>query len=364
MKNKILSIFILCLLLTFITGCIVPGGNTTEETETAAEEEESSIAPLQTATTVFTTPITINTPIPLEEEILEPTETPMMVITATEVSEAAPTETAVEESIKTECKFDGTMSILLLGHDNGKGVAPFGADGIRLIKLDFENNSAKIFAFQSDLKLSSPNLSASYGITESRIGTAFHTIMQREWGDQNLITLSTNGIAQILYDNFAVLPDHYVAIDQFLMGKLIDKVGGIEINVPEKLVTDKMTFNSGSQTFNGNQAWLYMIYAKNTADEWKRQERQELVFEALRSKLLSPSILSKLPGIYDEVKSSVVSDFSVEQIINFMCVLENLPEENIKYDTFPSSMINVQTGDLMTLKDLNTAKQYVQDFLQ
>lgn len=302
------------------------------------------------------TPIVMGTPVPL----VSPTSLATTAGTGTE--EIVPTATDTVSSASGEvCGMSGEMFILFIGQDGAKGLPPYGADAIRVVKIDFDMNRAAVFAFQRDLKLPTPNLQISYGISEYYLGSAYHAVYQRVAGQPNPHTTSTSAVAQIIYDNFGVKADHYVTLDENFVAKFIDEIGGIDVDVSEKFVTPNYTFNPGSQHFNAMQTWEYITYEVNKQDESKRLSRQDVVFDALWKKILSPSILSSVLDIYNIVSSSVVTDFSVEQITSLTCVFEQMPKDKVTFATFPNSMITQHSDRSMTLNDMNAAKRLVQD---
>ncbi|MCJ7623815.1 MAG: LCP family protein [Anaerolineaceae bacterium] len=318
---------------------------TPEEASFPTEEEHST-----------STPIVEDTPVPT----VSPTPIPTATETASEEMVATATDT-VSSAAGEKCGMSGDMFILFIGQDGAQGLPPYGADAIRMAKIDFDTNKAAVFAFQRDLKLPTPNLLSSYGISEYYLGSTYHAVIQRVANQPDPHTLATSAVAQILYDNFGILADHYVTLDENFVAKFIDEIGGIDVAVPEKFVTPIYTFNPGSQHFNGNQTWEYITYEENRQAEAKRLNRQEIVFDGLREKILSPSILSNVVDIYNVVSSSVVTDFSVEQILSLACVFENLPNDQVTFTTFPDNMITQHADSSMTLNDIVAAKQLVED---
>ena len=324
---------------------------TTFSTETPTEESFPSEDTHSTST-----PIVMDTP--------EPLVSPTSLTTASDTSGEAvvPTATDTVSSVSSEeCGMSGEMFILFIGQDNAQGLPPFGADAIRVTKIDFDMNRAAVFAFPRDLKLPTPNLQSSYGISNYYLGSAYHAVYQRVAGQPNPHTISTNAVAQIIFDNFGVLADHYVTLDENFVAKFIDEIGGIDVDIPEKFVTPNYTFPPGSQHLNGMQTWEYITFEENKQDEGKRLKRQDIVFEGVWEKILSPSILSNVLDIYNVISSSMVTDFSVEQILSLSCVFEHLPKNQVTFTTFPDNMITQNADNSMTLNDLVAAKRLVQD---
>jgi LCP family protein required for cell wall assembly len=354
--SVIIGILLIGLIATAVVAVMAIRGASEGTTTTSSTDTPTEVSFPSEDVQSESTPIVMDTPVPL----VSPTSPPTAVATVSE--ELVPTATDTVSSAAGEvCGMSGEMFIIFIGQDGALGLPPYGADAIRMAKIDFDMNRAVVFAFPRDLKLPTPNLQSSYGISEYYLGSTYHAVYQRVAGQPNPHTTSTSAVAQIIYDNFGVLPDHYVTLDENFVAKFIDEIGGIDVDVPVKFVTPSYTFNPGSQQFNGMQTWEYITYEENRLDEGARLSRQDIVFEALWEKILSPSILSNVLDIYSVVSSSVVTDFSVEQILSLTCVFENMPKDQVTFTTFPDSMITQHGDSSMTINDMTAAKSLVQD---
>jgi anionic cell wall polymer biosynthesis LytR-Cps2A-Psr (LCP) family protein len=113
------------------------------------------------------------------------------------------------------------------------------------------------------------------------------------------------------------------------MPQIVDAVGGISINIPER-TTDlwrPILFQPGQQTLNGAQT---ADYSRAFMDnDFSRIKRNQLLLEAMRQKLLDPAIWPRIPELYKQFSSVIVTDFSLEQIINLACLLKNVPPDSI-----------------------------------
>jgi anionic cell wall polymer biosynthesis LytR-Cps2A-Psr (LCP) family protein len=313
--------------------------------------------PTENQEQVFTTPIILNPTATEKPLAADPSGTPV-----DQASEEIATPTVTSVSTSTSfCGFTGQMNLLIIGQDEGLGMPPYGADAIRIIKLDFDQNKASIFAFQRDIRLSTPNLQTTYGISEAHLGSIYDIIMKREGARSDAKQLATNAIAQVLVDNFGIAPDFYVNLNQYVVPSVIDQVGGIDIVVPNDFTTDTHSFVTGAQHLDGAAAWDYLSYPASDQNEWDRLARQDLVFTALRGKLIDPSIFGNLLNLYATVSNSVFTDLNPEQIGGLICEMEQIPPENVAFSTFPQSMITTYTDSSMILNDMSAAINLVQN---
>jgi anionic cell wall polymer biosynthesis LytR-Cps2A-Psr (LCP) family protein len=106
----------------------------------------------------------------------------------------------------------------------------------------------------------------------------------------------------------------------------------VPINVPQR-TTDPwigMVIQPGQQTFTGAQA---VAYARAIPDsDLGRIGRQQLLLEALRQKLSDPSVIARLPQLYAQFSTSIVTDLSPEQINHLSCLLDEIPKESVVQD--------------------------------
>lgn len=134
---------------------------------------------------------------------------------------------------------------------------------------------------------------------------------------------------------------YYAMIDFAGFRKLIDQLGGIEIDVPERLYDNEyptknwwytvVDIPAGLQHFDGDKALKY-ARSRHTTSDFDRSKRQQLVITALREKLLTLDVLSspkKIQGIYETLQSSVQTNLSLSQMFQLAKNLSKTPKENI-----------------------------------
>jgi hypothetical protein len=154
------------------------------------------------------------------------------------------------------CGQTGKMKLLVIGSDRTAGVAPYGADGVRLMQLDFDNRAVTIAAFTRDLQVKILKGLADKTVVRAPLGLAYHYKYTETAGaDKDKALASTNLIADVLYDNYKLQPDHYLTTELQHFNSLVDAIGGITINNPRAFISDKkMTFAAGEIDLNGAQA--------------------------------------------------------------------------------------------------------------
>ena len=143
-------------------------------------------------------------------------------------------------------------------------------------------------------------------------------------------------------ENFTGLEINHVMIVDFRSFKhLIDNIGGIDINVPEPILSNKFDcpypparcptwkgyrFAKGRQHMDGSRALIYSRIRENQLDpsetDITRGERQQAVLRAVMSKLLGFSMFFKLPFNGNDLLEPLTTDLSAWQFVQLGWVLK------------------------------------------
>ena len=73
--------------------------------------------------------------------------------------------------------------------------------------------------------------------------------------------------------------------------------------------------------------------------DYQRVDNQNMVICALREKLLSPTVLPKIPQIIASFQGSVITDLSLEQLSQLACLLPNVKSENLIFTGLPQEIL-------------------------
>ena len=156
--------------------------------------------------------------------------------------------------------------------------------------------------------------------------------------------------------------DHYVIINTKSFKKIIDAVGGIDIDVPWDddggLIID---FHPGMQHMDGAKAVTYVRYRDEEGDLGRIRRQQDFV-RAFMEKLVSPSIIPKLPTVIKEVMGSLETDLSFRQLLEFVGTLKESKNNGLKTDMVPGKPLYID-GVSYWIPDLNKLRLTVADTL-
>ncbi|BAZ65496.1 MAG: LCP family protein [Pelatocladus maniniholoensis HA4357-MV3] len=114
--------------------------------------------------------------------------------------------------------------------------------------------------------------------------------------------------------------DRYIRINILGVAKLIDALGGVNIDVPRdmKYQDDSqhlyINLKKGKQHLNGDQTLQLLRFRHDENGDIGRIQRQQKVIRALIDQTLNPTTLTKLPNILNVVKEHIDTNLTVEEL--------------------------------------------------
>ncbi len=227
---------------------------------------------------------------------------------------------------------DGRINILLLG--NGGSDHPGGTltDTIQVLSIDPNNKKIAMLSIPRDLYVEIQG----YGGT--KINEVYYI------GEQNP-DLAGDG-AQLLKDTVSDILDlpihYYIKLDFEGFKQIIDKLGGIDINVKEALsdpyypaedmvAYDPLYIEAGEQHMDGETALKY-ARSRETTSDFSRSARQQQVMMAVREKALSAGLLanpSKITDIINILGDHVTTDIQVNEMQRLAELLKEVDTSSI-----------------------------------
>jgi LCP family protein required for cell wall assembly len=295
-----------------------------------ALETPSSSEPRSTEISLATTVSEVAV-LPEAASTSEATEWVVTTIPPTPTSDQsiAPAATAARKVV---CGENEAWNVLVLGSDAADLYYPQGSDLTRVLRVDFPNKEVSVFALSRDLLVDASELGfQNPDITTTRLGMVFYEARRRsnEPDTKDSMQAGVNAIARTLAVNFDLQFDHYIALDLDRFPAMIDTVGGVPIDIPVALTDPKsgVAFHTGPQTLDGEQT---AIYARAyLGSDLQRIERNDLLIEALRQKLLDPAVWIKVPRLFIQFREAINSDLSLEQVNHLVCLLKEVEEDAI-----------------------------------
>ncbi|WP_037353753.1 LCP family protein [Selenomonas sp. FC4001] len=164
--------------------------------------------------------------------------------------------------------------------------------------------------------------------------------------------------------------DHYIIINTKSFKKIIDAIGGIDIDVPKRMHYEDpwdddggliIDFQPGMQHMDGAKAVTYVRYRDEEGD-LGRIRRQQDFMRACMDKIVSPAIIPKLPSVIKEVMDSIQTDLTFRQLLEFAGTLKQSKENGLKTDMVPGRPLYID-GISYWIPNLNKLRMTVADTL-
>ena len=222
-----------------------------------------------------------------------------------------------------------TMNVVLLGcdadYENARPVviknAQTRSDAILIAHVDFDAQTINVLSIPRDTAVDIPR----HGYNKIN---AAHAIGGPELSQETIKSA------------FGIDTDYYLTLNFEGFVKVVDALGGVDLNVHKNLNYDDNWGNlhvhlkPGEQHLNGYKAMGY-VRIRHSDDDIQRTLRQQEFLEALRSKVKSPSTIMKLPDALNAILDSIKSNMTQGQMITLANFARKLPRENIQVATLP-----------------------------
>ncbi|MGC8826728.1 MAG: LCP family protein [Anaerolineae bacterium] len=238
------------------------------------------------------------------------------------------------------------INILLLGIDQRPGeTGPFRTDSMIVVTIDPESGAVGMLSIPRDLWVPIP------GYGENRINTAhFLGDLHKYPGGGPALAKKT-----VSY-NFGFPVHYYVRVNFEGFRRLIDTIGGVDIDVPHEIRDDQypdenygydpLYIPAGRIHMDGDLALKY-ARTRKADNDFERARRQQQIILAVRDKVLSlnllPSLIPKIPELLRTLSDSIQTDIPVEELIMLARLARDLNTENIKTAVIDETMTVPQT---------------------
>lgn len=266
------------------------------------------------------------------------------------------------------------MFILLVGSDARSDSYNVGlADSIRLVRVDFVEPRIQVLAFPRDLYVEIPGIEDHHGITHGKLNQAY-LYGNPGYNYYDKPTLGPGLLAETLEHNFGVQVDHYIAVNLQTFVRIVDDLGGIELELPRAIdgrvkgsKDPNRLFAAGKQHLNGYRT---MLLARLRPDgDFQRAEVQNLILQAFAEKLLSPPSILLLPELIETFHDSVQTDLGPVEIGQLLCLRSRLDRPTIEIGSFPEYLFengrvrDPVLGNTSILEvDFDELRKYVRSF--
>lgn len=222
------------------------------------------------------------------------------------------------------------VNVLVLGVDKVLD-APEGSpesfrgrtDTILLTRFNPEDKTITVLSIPRDSRVEIPG----YGIDKINAANVY--------GD---VRLTVEVVSQTL--NYTPV-DRYIRLGPGAFRALVDLVGGVEVNVPQRMYYTDRTQNlyidlhPGLQTLNGEQAEGFVRFRYDDLGDIGRTQRQQMLIKALQKKLASPMMLTRLPQLYEVLQQHVDTDLTFGELMAIAQFSLRTDPENLRLILLP-----------------------------
>lgn len=233
-----------------------------------------------------------------DDPFIPPTQTQ----TQTKIDEETGEEIEVEVEVPASHK-EGFYNILIVGTDDD-GTR---TDTILIARIDTKAHSVALLSVPRDTLVGTSG--------SKKVNSVYAMNGKNEKGMEGL----KKALAKLL--GFEV--DGYALVDLDAFVELVDLVGGVDFNVPQRMYYVDPTQDlyidlyPGEQHLNGEKAMELVRFRGYAAADIQRTKVQQDFLKALAQKCLSITTLTKVGGLADIFSRNVLTDLSVGNIAYF-----------------------------------------------
>lgn len=256
----------------------------------------------------------------------------------------------------------GVKTILLVGTDARPGEDVSRTDTLVMVQIDSRTNRVGMLSFPRDLWVQIPGygenrINSAYLIGETKLGKGYGpALLKRTVGDL---------VGQPI--------DHFVLINFQGFKSLIDKLGGISLDVPKTIDdpayptddygTMQLHFDAGWQQMDGERALMY-ARTRHADSDFGRNQRQQQVLLAIFERIRAQGLLGQLTNFdeYTEALSDYIrTDMTQREMLGIASLGAQLHAEDIQRFAIDSKMVTARTQPayVLLLKDQKALRRLV-----
>jgi len=230
-------------------------------------------------------------------------------------------KTAGEDSAETTVQDKERTNILLLGVDARGGETVSRSDTIILASIDPDMNRVAVVSIPRDTKISG---SANGGFDKIN---AANVVGGPE--------LAVDKVEELMSEKV----DYYIEIDFEGFKNIIDTLGGVTINVDQRMYkpSEDIDLKPGLQKLNGSDALAFVRFRGYINGDIDRTAHQQEFMKALGKQLLQPSTIVKLPTLIKEARANVKTNLGLTDMWKIASWAPGFSSDAITAQTLPGS---------------------------
>lgn len=200
---------------------------------------------------------------------------------------------------------DRFTNIVLLGSDKRQDNGSWRTDTMIVVSVDTKDDFVRLLSIPRDLWVKIP----AHGY--DRINTA------DLWGEVAEEGGGSELVKQVIYESLGIPIHYYVRVDFAGFVKIIDTVGGLDIDVECPLPDIELV--PGVHHMDGQDALRYARSRKSTND-FDRNRRQRKILMALWKQALTVDLIPRLPALWTAMVDTFQTDLPLDRVISLAWV--------------------------------------------
>jgi LCP family protein required for cell wall assembly len=224
-------------------------------------------------------------------------------------------------------------SILVLGSDERKGETASRSDTIILVTIDPNLNKVAVVSIPRDTRVTLSggevgkiNAAYAYGGPEASVKAV-----------QNLMGIPVDYYVELNFEGFA---------------KVVDTLGGVTIDVPQRMYKpiEGINLYPGLQRLNGSQALAFVRYRDYQLGDIDRASKQQQFLTALAAEILQPSTIPKLPALINEARPYLDTNMGLKTMLKLSSWAPKFTAESVVSQTLPGYFYDQMGADNQLLQ--------------
>jgi LCP family protein required for cell wall assembly len=257
------------------------------------------------------------------------------------------------------------VNILVLGADVTFG-SPFSrTDVIKLVSVDMKTRRMSVLTIPRDTWVELPNG------RNGRINGAYSMGSSKDPKDH--IDNAINTVAKLVSANSGEAIDiqYFVRLQPEGLVKIIDKMGGVKLDVEKKMKYSDPSQNlfidlePGMQLLNGYNAMCYARFRHDKEGDYGRIERQKKLFKALATKMKDPNEKIRVASCAGDIMEMMYTNLSLNDMLSLKDLISGVGMADIDANSFtlPTHPERIGGAAVVVVNGPEDVEPVLKDFL-
>lgn len=236
-----------------------------------------------------------------------------------------------EKPIEAEKQYpdDGERTnILVLGVDARPGEKNSRSDTMLLVSIDPKLDKVAVISIPRDTRIEVKGSHLAKICTANYIGGPEYAV------DRVEALMQTN-------------IDHYIEMDFKGFAKVVDTLGGVTIDVPQRMYKplEGINLQPGKQKLDGKNALAFVRFRDYINGDIDRTYQQQVFIKALANEVLQPKTITRLPGLVKQLKQYVETDIGFTDMLKMASWAPGFQAGSVITQTLPGCFYDEVDGN-------------------